>query len=223
MGNTLIPIDNNSISKYGSDGDFAAVSSTFQFLPRLQLFGSNSDFVKRGRIPMAHYGLVTQKETVEDMGPEVDMVPVSWRPKAMRITNDQPLSYYNPQSEDFQKVQKDSEQPNSGCMFGPEFLVWLPVLKKFASFFMSSKTARNRAQEVRALMGCGATLGVQLIETAKYTWHGPTIRPCSAEFDNLPDADELKKQVDTFNNPSESTIEFDTSELEKDSTPARPR
>lgn len=212
--NQIIPTKEFGISKYGTPEDFNAIATASSWLARLQLFGSNSDAVKRGLFPMAHYGLVIQKDQFEDLGPEVEVLPVSWRPKAMRIpTNANPISYFNPKDEDFLKVQKDSEQPNSGCMFGPEFLLWIPSMKRFATYFMSSKTSRRQAPELRSLMGQGALLGVQLIETSQYSWHGPTVRRAVGEFTELPTMEEVKKQVDTFNNPEESSIDFDPERL----------
>lgn len=211
--NQLIPVDKNEVSKYSTTEDFLAVSSA-TFLPRLQLFGANSELVKKGKFPMAHYGVVTQKDQAEDLGPEVEIIPIAWRPKAMRLI-DTPVSYFNPKSEDFMSVQKDSEQPNSNCMYGPEFLIWIPALQRFGTYFMSSKTARRQAPELRALLGCGAVLGCQLIETKQYSWHGPTVKRAVGEITNLPSEDEVDRQRKTFNNPEESTIEFDPAKLEE--------
>ena len=87
---SIIPVENLTLAKHGSDEDFKAVASgSAGFLPRLQLFSGNSDMTKRGKIPIAHYGLVTGRDSVDDLGPEVEILPVSWRPKAMRLTDDQ--------------------------------------------------------------------------------------------------------------------------------------
>lgn len=39
-------------SKYADDETFGAIATSVGFLPRLQLFGSNSDAVKRGTFPI---------------------------------------------------------------------------------------------------------------------------------------------------------------------------
>jgi hypothetical protein len=220
--NDLIPAEEISTSKYGTQDNFTAIAVTSSYLPRLQLFGSNSEMCKTGKIPIAHYGLVVQKDQVEDLGAEVDVIPVSWRPKAMRITegNAAPLSYYNPQTPEFLQTQKDSEQPNSGCMFGPEFLVYVPVMKRFALYFMSSKTSRRQAPELRALIGKGATLKTQFIKTPKYSWHGPTVTICNSQLD-VPSMDEVRSQAEAFNDPEDSSIEFEPAKMEAE--PERPR
>lgn len=99
----------------------------------------------------------------------------------------------------------------------PEFLLWVPNAQRFCTFFMSSKTSRRQAPELRALLGRGATLKVQFIETSRYSWHGPIVVPCSTPFTNLPNPVELKRQRDVFCNPEESSLEFDAEKLEAES------
>jgi hypothetical protein len=211
----VIPSDNLPLSKYGTDDVFGEVSTSSGWLPRLQLFGSNSDLVKQGKIPMAHYGLVLGQDQLEDLGEKVDVVPISWRPKAMRMKEGgSPLSYFNPKSEEFLAAQRDSEVQDSRCMFGPEFLIWIPTLNRVATYFMSSKTSRRQAPELRARMGRAATLHVQFIKTAKYSWHGPTVTACSTPYPS-PDLEKLKSFVDSFNNPEDSSVDFDPERLEE--------
>ena len=167
---------------------------------------------------MAHWGLLTAKDTAEDLGVAVDVIPLVWRPKATQLT---PLiTYYNPKSEDFKRVMKQSEVPNSGCFYGPEFLVWIPSIKKFASYSMNSKTARNQAPQLLALMGKGATLKIKYIETTNYSWHGPVVTQCSVPL-GTPDP-ELRKEVEEkFCHPEESSVEFDPEKLDGEEGRAR--
>lgn len=92
--------------------------------------------------------------------------------------------------------------------FGPEFLIWIPGAnpQSFATFFCGNKTMRREAPNLRGLIGRAATLKVTLIETKKYSWHGPVVVPCSTPFD-LPDMEEIKAQVSRFNNPPEQDVE----------------
>lgn len=215
MSNSMIPYTELSKSKYGDDAVFNELATSSDFLPRLQLFGSNSELVKRGKIPMAHWGVVIQKDQLEDLGEQVDCLPLSWRPKAMRLRNEgeAPLSYFNPKSGDFLTVQEESEIQDSGCSFGPEYLVYLPAVKRYATYFMNTKTARNQATELRALIGRGATLKVKLIEAPKYSWHGPVVTVCQTKFE-VPSLEDMKKVLEKFNNPDDSSVDFDPKKLE---------
>ena len=85
-------------------------------------------------------------------------------------------------------------------MYGPEFLVWLPAVKKWAGLFMSSKTARREAPAIRDRIGKPSTLGTEFIKTKKYSWHGIVCQPCSTPFE-LPSQESIDDQVEKFKNP----------------------
>lgn len=213
----IVPVANLAQSKYGTDDVFNEMASSSDFLPRLQLFGSNSEYVKRGLIKMAHYGLVVRKEQVEDLGDQVDVIPLSWRPKAMVMKKDgsPPLSYFDTNSTEFVDVQKkaNSGEKDTGCSYGPEFLLYIPVAKRFVTYFMNTKTSRNQARELNNLKGKVATLKVKYIKNQSYSWHGPEILTSSATFDSPP-SDEMNRQLHKFNNPEPFVQDSDTEELE---------
>lgn len=186
---------------------FAAVSKSSDFLPRVQLFGGNSDACKKGLIPIAHYGLVRGKEQIEDLGKDVDVLSVAWRPKAMSISDDgNVLTVFKPDNPEFKKIMARSELPNSGCMYGPEYLIWVPSRRVFGTFFMSSKTARREAPNMQALLKRPATLKAKYIETKSFSWHGPVVSICSTPFD-LPDPGEMLEVVQKFVSPPETDVE----------------
>jgi hypothetical protein len=189
------------------DSVFTEISTSSKFLPRLQMYGGSSDAVKAGLIAMAHYGLVVGKDKIDDMGPSVDIIPLAWRPKAMDISGDDIISVFNTKAEEFARIVKDSEVQDSGCMFGPEYLIWIPGLKRFATFFMASKSARREAPSMKALLGKPATLRVEYIKSKKYSWHSPQCIACSTPFRELPEDEDLERVVNDFNNPSEKEIE----------------
>lgn len=205
MSNELIPVGDMGVSKYADDTNFAAISSG-GFLPRLQLMGSSSNAVKESKIGQGCYALVKGKDQIEDLTKEVNVIVLAWRPKALEIGTENVLSVYNPKHADFTRIAEKSEEQDSGCMYGPEFLVWVPSAKTFATFFMSSKTSRREAPQLKGLLGKAATLKAQLIKAKKYAWHGPVVTPCSAPLD-LPDMDKAREEAQKFNNPPENETE----------------
>ncbi len=100
----------NAISKAGAAGDgqvlavpqqpgddiFNSVANGGKYLPRIQMFGGNSEAVKSGKVPMAHYALVTGKDQYQDLGDTVDCVPIAWRPKAMDVGGEEVISRPRP-------------------------------------------------------------------------------------------------------------------------------
>lgn len=209
MSNELIPASADEVqsllaqteSKYADETALAEVTKVGDWLPYIQLMGGNSLEVKRGEFPLGHFCLRKGKQMI-DLGSEFVCYLLSWRPKAMQFAP-KVLSFFDVESEEFKDIQQRSDQPNSGCGFGPEFLVWLPEAKEFATYFLGNKTGRNEAPNLVALIKDGTRLCKQvahLIETSDYAWHGPRTVPYDLEIELPPIAD-IKREVEKFNNP----------------------
>jgi len=199
--NALVPVD-----VLGNSDGALAVASSSVFLPRIQLYGGNSEACKEGKIGIGQYGLVRGKDDLEVLGAEVDVLVLVGRAKALQI-GEQIITVYDHNDPVFKEIANQSETKDSGAMFGPEYLFWVPQADTFATFFMSSKTARREAKAVHALIGFAATLKAQYIKTEKYSWHGPKIvKAVSPTFD-VPDAESLKEEIHKFRNPPQSRVE----------------
>jgi hypothetical protein len=199
-GNTLIPVRHNM-----TDEMFATLASSNKFLPRIQLFGSSSKLCKQGKFPIGHYGLVTAKDTAEDMGVSFDALVINVRPKAVDFNGEQPISIFDNLDPEFARIREDSGESDSNCMWGPEFLLWLPRFgRRYATFFFANPTMRREAPAVRQLMGNAATFKIRFIESKQYGgWHGPIVTACSTPFEP-PDFEEIEATLNTFLNPSPS-------------------
>lgn len=187
-----------------ADFDIVTANKT-AYLQRLQLFGSKSDACAEQKIGIGHWGLVND-DAITDLGVAVDVVLLGFRAKALDTSSDTVVNNHDAQSEVFASIRERSGERDSGCMYGPEFLVYVPSEEVFATYFASSKTSRREAKKARSLMGSAMTLKCRLIETTKYKWHGPVVLPCSAALD-LPDPKIIKDQIEKFNNPPTSDIE----------------
>lgn len=206
MSGELINVGSMNLTpaKY-SDDDFAsAASGGGGFMARLQLLTSNSAKCKAGEFPTNHYALVDGQD-FQDVGKNVDVLIVDWRPKALE-TGENVISSFDPGDPEFQRIQEKSGEANSGCMYGPEFLVYVPSAKKFASFFMGTKSSRREAGNVKAKMHQAATLGSQKIETSKFSWFAPKASACSTPFD-VPSAEDLSEVIEKFRNPPKNEVE----------------
>jgi hypothetical protein len=190
------------------DKVFEEVATSTKFLPRLQLFSSNSSEVKEDKIRMGHYGLVTMKgQPVIDLTSTVDVLVCVWRPKALDMSDiNNVVSIFDVTNPMFVSIASKADDTDSGCMFGIEFLVWVPSVGKFATFFCGSKTARREAINIKGLTGQKVTLKTHLIKKGKHSWHGPRVFECSAPFE-MPDVAELRERVNEFNNPPATDVE----------------
>lgn len=208
MSTQLIPKDIISGSLTSHSFDDVAASLAKGYLARLQLYGSKSDACAEGKIGIGRYGLARDSSII-DLGPELDAVIVSWRPKALQIAKDGILVEHDPTSDLYEKIKQLSEVKDSGCMHGPEFLLWIPSQDQFVTYHMSSKTARREAQKMQPLLGKAATFRCQLIDppTSRYKWHGPVVTGCSSPLE-LPPIEEIEERIKDFQNPPKQEVEL---------------
>lgn len=209
--NSLVPADiqKQALAKNES---FDAMVSGGDYLARFQLFGSKSDACAEGKIGIGHYGLV-KDDKITDIGQEVDVLVVAYRPKAVQTT-DVFIVDYHPDIVDgeitnptFKRIKDASTVKDSGCMYGPEFLLWVPSVQQFATYHMNSKTSRRESRNMEPLIGGAATMKSKLIEAGRYKWHGPVVVACTGGLDPLPTDEQLRMEFEKFNNPPRNVIE----------------
>jgi hypothetical protein len=202
--------EDNTLAKVGEGGivqkfDDKALDDMMTggagFLPYIQLMTDSSKPVKRGEFPVNHYALVAN-QTHTDLGKEVDVVPLVWRPRAVEISDeDGVLSVFDNTDPEFIRIQEIAAKPGlNGCMCGPEYLLWLAQQQRFATFLLGSKSAKREAPNMSARLVKGATLKSKFIETKKYNWWAPVVVPCTADI-QMPDAEEMQDVVAKFNDP----------------------
>ena len=210
-----IPED-QPLSKWSED-DFKSVSSG-GWLGRVQLMGGNTELVKAGKFPLNHYAHITDKETIDDLGLTVDCACITWRPKALDMSGDEIINVYDPKDPEFQRIQDLAGVKDSMCMFGTEFLIWLPTLKKFALFYMGTASARRESPQMMALLQKAVTLDSKYVnpKNSPHSWQAPVVKSCSTPFE-LPSEEALKREIYRFNNPPvvETVAESDGEERER--------
>lgn len=200
----LVVLPKGAVPDVKRDELFDKTVTSGDYLARLQLMTSNSEKVKDGEFPMNHYALV-KDQNFKDLGEAVDILLIEWRPKAIEI-GEQILAVYDPDNGEFQRIQTESAGKDTGCMYGPEFLVWIPKAETFATFFMGSKSSRREAASVRALLKKAGTLKSKKITTPSFTWYSPVIEKCTSAFD-VPNQDDIMEEWTKFTNPPKSEVE----------------
>jgi hypothetical protein len=202
MPNELVPSFDEQLPVQ-SFSDLMAADD--DFLSRIQLYSSKSNAVSEGKITPNHYGIPTDNEVI-DLGDEVDVVILSWRAKALDTSDtDNILESFDPDSDVFKDIRDRSGTPDSGCMFGPEFLIYVPSVEKFLTFFMSSKSARREARKMEPLLRCAATLKSKIVKKGKYVWAAPVVLSCSQPLD-LPSVEVIKVKINKFLNPPKKDV-----------------
>lgn len=201
----LIKVENNSnVIKR-----LEAITETSDYLPQIRFMTSNSETCKSGEFPINHFAFIKDGENI-DMGDVIDVLVISVRPMAMEIIDGTPTSFYHPNFDEndkptgnFKRVMDKSSEPDSGCMYGLEYLVYHPDYG-FATMFFGSKSMRRESKNMTARLNNMATLGPKKIETTKYTWFIAAVKPCSRVIEISEDLnEEIVKQATAFNNPPE--------------------
>lgn len=215
MSNDLTKIDSalGDLVPKGSSEVLAQVAKTGDYLGYIKLMTSRSNEVESGEFPANHYAFIMDQK-LEDVGEEVDCLFFDFRARAMHMDGEDIIVSYDMNDDMFQKIQHDADNipNNANDMYGPEFLLWIPSLKRFVTFWCASKSARriaknDIAQYCKLQGGAGAaTLTSKVIKTAKYTWRAPDIKPCNTPFD-LPEPEEIRKVVTEFQNPPKSEVD----------------
>lgn len=187
---------------------FNEMAKSSDYLPRLQLVTGNSELSNSGVARPGEYVVVTNKTTNKVLGASVICWPLKFRHKALNTGGDTPIASFDVNSKLYATIRAQSAVKDSGCMFGPEFLLYIPD-SGFCTYHMSSKTARNVSPSVQAilLVGKPMVLTSKLIKKPKYSWHGPVAHESSV-FPEQPPGDKMLIQITKFLNPEGSQVEL---------------
>lgn len=217
-------LQGSNLVKYSVE-DILATTAGSEYLPRFQVVGLNSELVGEKKAVAGNLICIWTKDRLRDLGLEQDVLFITMRPKALRIdkTQNAITQYYDRNSEDFKRIQADSMMPDSGCMFGLEFLVFLPSINEFAGFFCGSKTSRREAPAILDVMTKSTdangqpSYGPSMVtikshfiprtQGRKYAWYAFKAIRCTTPPAVMPDEEDLIEQVEKFNNPPKSQVE----------------
>ena len=211
--NELIALDGMPALPVSED-EFKDIVSG-DFLPRIQVVDSASKVCKKKQAEAGNYALVRAEDDVVDLTNQIDALVIHMRFTALDFNTEPPTFSHERKSEEFQRIEEESKVSNSGCMWGPEFLLYVDSVKTFATFFCASATARRESKNIVKLMRKAATFKTHYIEKGKYSWYGPLIVPCSNEFD-LPPIEEIKAQAVKFANPTSSEVGEDAPKSDRE-------
>jgi hypothetical protein len=209
----VVPQNEQLPVEYQAEWD--SVVSAGDFIPRIQLYGSNSNAVKKEHIAQGRYGFPKSADEIVDLGKDVPCIPLAWSFKAMQFSGsgDPPVVSYDPKSPSFLSIKEVADGGGlSGSVYGIEFLLFLTSaptgVGNYVTLFLNSASSRREAASFRGLLGKAATLKVRLAQNKKGSWHVPVITPCSTPPANVPDSDEMHKRIEQFKNPPAPTAEM---------------
>jgi len=206
MSEELIKTDSNS--ELDKAFDDLVVSNSYQ--TRVQLYGGNSKDVKKNLIGIGRFGIPRSKENIDDLGTEFNCIPLDFRYKALDTSGDDVVQTFDVDSKEFQEIKEKSFEKDSGCMFGVEFLLWMPEQSEFVTLYLSSKSSRPEAKPLRNLKGKAAHIKSDLAETKKYSWHVPVVSTSDVAISNLPSTEDVEKELARFRDTKSDETAEDT-------------
>jgi hypothetical protein len=208
MSDELVKKEETGLATVDTQKLLSLLKSDGDYLPRLALQTAAGQECKAGKFPINHYALI-QDDTMKDLGTEVSMRVLSVRALAMDLSvAGAPVFCYDPKEDEngcttglFNDIESRSYVKDSKCMFGLDFLVYLPSVEKFATFYFGTKTSRRDAPAMMNHLGKSVTCSAKSI---KHRIHGVywsiSVMTCSEPLD-LPDEAEVLKQIKKFQNP----------------------
>lgn len=199
---------------------FETLTKGSEFLQRLQLF-TKGRMIDKGVIGSGRYGVPQGEDEVLDLSAEIDIIPFAWRPKALDTSDrDAIIENFDPQSDEFRRIQAAAGQKDSGCMYGPTLLVFERSTGKFYELFCGNASARISARSILPYLELSeeaaaaqteqtgkdveshgpeaCTLTTKYAQKKTYGWHVMVVHRCSTPFDNLPSDEVIRDECEKF-------------------------
>jgi len=217
---SLVSVDLTQLpsTQIGSNDDFNEIAKSSDFLPRLQLY-TKGKAINRKLVGPGNYGIPVSDDEVTDLGDEIDVLPLARRPKAIDLKDKENIvAVYDVNDPEFKRIQTQSAEKESGCMYGPSFLVYERSTGQFLEFFCGTKSARTEAKKIYPYLPLSAaaieadpdlsdrtphgplpvTMKSRLIEKGQWSWHVPVAHKCSTPFTKLPSTDKITEAIRRF-------------------------
>ena len=202
------------------------LSQGSDFLKRIQLY-SKGKHVDKKLVEAGNFGVPLSAEKINQLGETIDVLIIDRRAKAIDMSDLENLIItYDSTSEEFMRIEAASTTKDSGCSYGPSYLVFERSTGKFYEFFCGSKSARIESSAINSylpvtgrMIEAGVTdetktrgpkpctLRAHLIETPRFTWHVPKAEDCLTPFAKLPTMEQIGEEVNKFRNPDEPEVE----------------
>ncbi len=215
---------------------FKEIAQSSSFLQRIQLY-TKGKAIDTGAIQPGHYGIPVGDDTIDDLGNEIDVIPMTWRPKAIDMSDrDAVIVNYDPTSAEYKRIKNAADNTqDSHCMYGPTFLVFERSTSKLYELFFGNPSMRRESgkfvsfcplspeeaaeaskatgKKVEAHGPLPCTLKAKYVTKGAYGWHVPVCHQCSTPFTNVPAVTTLVDEIKKFH-------EMKSGEVEKVEEPA---
>jgi len=204
-----------------SQSELQEISKVNEYLSRIQLY-TKGRAIDTGAIAPGHYGVPqTGTDEIIDLGDEIDLLVFAMRAKAMDVSDAENITVsYDLHDETYKNIVELADSGETGCLYGPSFLVYERSTNAFYEMFFCNKSARKIGPTLFPYLPLNATvaaengvkphgpipvtLGVRYAKNKKGSWHVSTVRDCKAPFTKEPAVEQVIAQVTKFLKPEDT-------------------
>jgi len=213
------------VTQKGADEGFDEIAQGGDFLARLQLF-SKGGAIDKGLIKPGRWGIPEGDDKITDLGDKIDCLVLARRAKALDMSDtDAIVVNYDMKSKEFQRIADASMGTDSGCMYGPSFLLIERSSGRFLEFFCGTKSTRSEAKKIYPMLPLTAgdiearkldaqphgpqpfTMATKYVQRKRFSWFVPVVTKCSTPFRTIPDMPKIIKEIERFIDPPADGVE----------------
>lgn len=188
-----------------------AMTSSSTFLQRMQLYSKGKSGASGTIIEGGHFGIPKSSDDILDLGTSVDMLVIARKAKAIDMSDIENIIVSNsPSDSEFKRIVEAADTTrDSGCAYGPTYLVYERSTSSFYELFMGNKSGRYASGKINEFLPSVVdgtpsfptmTLASEYITKGKWNWFAPKPSACLTAID-LPDTEALKNEIERFMKP----------------------
>lgn len=185
-----------------------AMTSSSAFLQRMQLYSKGKSGASGTIIDGGHFGIPRSSDDIVDLGTSVDMLVIARKAKAIDMSDTDNIIVSNsPADAEFKRIVDLADNTrDSGCAYGPTYLVYERSTSSFYELFMGNKSGRYASGKINEFLPSlvdgtptfpTMTLNSEYITKGKWTWFAPKPTAGLTAID-LPNAEALKSEIEKF-------------------------
>lgn len=189
-----------------------AMTSSSSFLQRMQLYSKGKSGASGTIIDGGHFGIPRSSDDIVDLGKSVDMLVIARKAKAIDMSDTDNIIVSNsPSDAEFKRIVDLADNTrDSGCAYGPTYLVYERSTSSFYELFMGNKSGRYASAKINEFLPSVGedgtpnfptmTLTSEYITKGKWNWFAPKPTAGLTAID-IPNAEALKSEIERFMKP----------------------
>lgn len=195
-----------------------AMSSSSSFLRRIQLYSKGKSNASGTLVGAGNFGVPESSEKIVDLGNSIDVLVIARKAKAIDMSDTSNIIVTNDTtSAEFKRIVDLADNTrDSGCAYGPTYLIYERGTGSFYEFFCGNKSARYASSNIngylpvtQAMIDAGLsneeaprfskpmTLKSKYIKKDRFEWFAPEVEDSLTAID-LPTADVLRTEIERF-------------------------